>query len=541
MSRMRGCAEVVKGTYSRLRWIISILAVWLVCVGLYVAVSVNISLKRATDELNDAGFLLHRLISQRVAQHDAHLTTLVSLILAGDGGQLQPLSQVSESIIHFYPRITAIQEIELAWREPPAATDVRQVLSVPENARVPDYAAIASAIFAQKAGEGKSYVSPSLGDNYLLTKKVKDTNPAFSIVLQIDPQRLVDLEEVPAWLTMRLQLDGTVVMERVTEHQGSSWLSPPVFSRMIDSRSQPLLLTMERPVSVFDLVDLVSLAVVAAISLAGLLLLGYIARQRREAQHLQATALLAEQRNALLARETRLAHAARVNSLGELASGIAHELAQPLTALMSQSRAAERLLEQAGIDNTLLKTALASNVREARRAGDMLKRMRDYISNRPPRPVAVEVNRVVTDTVELMRAELDKRHIVLQLDLGADLPLLMADPVELEQVFNNLIRNAADSLEHLNGAEPQITIETMRDGGWVRIDVSDNGPGIDETVLPHLFEPFFTTKKDGMGLGLALCSTLVERVGGQIEAQNNAAGGACFIVRLPVQTREADA
>nr|WP_282440698.1 ATP-binding protein [Brucella pituitosa] len=224
--------------------------------------------------------------------------------------------------------------------------------------------------------------------------------------------------------------------------------------------------------------------------------------------------------------------------MGELASGIAHELAQPLTALMSQSRAAERLIEQSGIDNVLLKKAMAANVREARRAGDMLKRMRDYISNRPPEPIVVVVNSIIHDTVELLITDLEQRGITMHLALNPDLPVVMADPVELEQILYNLIRNAADSLQEASVAEGRITVTTTREENHIVIGILDNGAGIAEDLRPRLFEPFFTTKETGMGLGLALCSTLVERIGGHIDAHNNKDGGACFIVKLPIQNKE---
>ncbi len=530
---------MMRGAHSRLEWMAGILAIWILCVACYAAFSVNSSLKRAEGELNETGFLLHRMISQRVAQHDAHLTTLVSLVLAAEDGQSQPLTQVGESIMRFYPRITAINELEITWREPSASAEARRILSIPADARVPDDRSLAAAVFMQKAGEGKSYVDASSSAGYLLTKKVRDSNPAPALVLQIDPKRLVDIDELPDWVFLQLQLDGRVVMERPAGEKASGWLAPLRFSRMIDSQSQPLLLTVERRVSLADLVDVATLAMVAAASLGGIALFGYSLRHRREARLLQAAAERAEQRSILLAREARLAHAARVNSLGELASGIAHELAQPLTALMSQSRAAERLLEQSGMDNPLLKKTMAANVREARRAGDMLKRMRDYISNRPPKPVAVEINKIVGDTVDLMHADLEQRGIALDLSLAGNLPVLMADPVELEQVLNNLIRNAAESLVEAGIEQGRVTIATMLEGDRVRIDIRDNGPGIKEALLPRLFEPFFTTKPDGMGLGLALCSTLVERVGGQIEARNELDGGACFTVRLTVASEEA--
>lgn len=528
-----------KTTRSRLKWTASILAIWFTFIALYLALSINNSLKNEASELNEAGFLLHRLISQRVAQHDAHMTTLASLILADENKKPQLVAQVSDSIMRFYPRIKAIQEIEITWREPSAIADVRQVLSVPANAALPDYRTLGREIFVQKAGEVRSYISPSFEQGYLLAKKLKDTNPALALVMQIDAKQLIDLDELPAWANIRLILDGSIVMEQKAVQQASGWLASPWFSRVVDSGSQPLLLTMDYPIALTDLVDGIALSVVAIISLIVLSLLGYSLQHRREVRRLKASAEMAEQRSITLARETRLAHAERVNSMGELASGIAHELAQPLTALMSQSRAAERLVEQSGINNALLKKAMAANVREARRAGDMLKRMRDYISNRPPKPVPVEINSIIQDTAELLHTELEQRNIALHFTLEPNLPPVMADPVELEQVFNNLIRNASDSLNEASVLEGQISITTKREGEHICISICDNGPGIPADLQLRLFEPFFTTKKDGMGLGLTLCSTLIERIGGHIEAQNNDDGGACFMVRLPIQNKGA--
>lgn len=525
-------------THSRIKWVAGVLAIWLTCIVIYLALSIHASLRHAASELNEAGFLLHRTISQHVAQHDAHMTTLASLILADERMQPELLSQVSDSIMLFYPRIKAIQEIEITWREPSATTDVRQILSTPPDAPTPNYQSLGRDIFVQRAGEVKSYLNSFSKLEYLLAKKLKDTNPALALVMQIDPNRLMDMDELPDWASLKLLLDGSVIMEQKAVQQTSDWLSSPQFSRMIDSQSQPLQLIMERPVSLAELIDSILLVIVSVVSLVVLLLLGYSLQHRREVRRLRSSADMAEQRSITLARETRLAHAERVNSMGELASGIAHELAQPLTALMSQSRAAERLIEQSGIDNALLKKAMAANVREARRAGDMLKRMRDYISNRPPKPVAIAINSIIHDTVELLNNDLEQRGVAINLALAPDLPVLMADPVELEQVFNNLIRNAADSLQEASIAKGQITVSTLRESDHIKIEISDNGPGIAANLRPRLFEPFFTTKKDGMGLGLALCSTLVERVGGHIDAGNHKDGGAYFIVTLPIQDKE---
>nr|WP_245328093.1 ATP-binding protein [Xanthobacter flavus] len=276
----------------------------------------------------------------------------------------------------------------------------------------------------------------------------------------------------------------------------------------------------------------VPLAAFALVSLLVLFAGRYTLIQRHEARRSRQLAALAEERSRLLERETQLAHAARVNSLGELASGIAHELTQPLTALLSQSQAALRLSGPDG-DPARLSEALDANVREARRAGEILRRMRDYIARRASERVAVDVNDVVDDAATLARADLARRDITLELDLERPMPRANADPVELEQVLHNLIRNAADSLQERDGREKRILIRTFDAGDMVAIRVSDTGKGIPADVMPRLFEPFFSTKSEGMGLGLSLCATLVERAGGTIEAEAKPGEGASFVISLP--------
>lgn len=516
-------------------WAASILLLWLATVGLFLLLNTNAAIQRATDELNATGFALDRVVSQRVAQHDAHLTSLIALILATDASQQQSVRQVAQSIMRFYPRITGINLVELAEASDQTTVTLRPVLAVRENNGTVDHAAFAASIFQQRAGEVRTYVDKDLPGHYILGKKVSDTNPGLAVIMRIDPSRLVEPEELPEWAHLRLSIDGQTVTDRPAAQLPSSWLPLPRFSRMIDSQSQPLLLSLERPLALFDVIDLRLLSGVALTSLIGLLLFSFGWRQRMDARQSRLAASAAEERAKLLERETRLAHASRVNSLGELASGIAHELTQPLTALMSQSQAAQRLFDQEPTEQAtaLLSQALKANVREAKRAGEMLKRMRDYISNREPTRIPTDINQVVRDISNLVKADLERRAITLKLELSPALPVLHADPVELEQVLNNLVRNAADSLEQSASLRREIRIETGLQDDSIIVAVTDNGPGIADTVLPRLFEPFFTTKQDGMGLGLSLCTTLVERIGGRITADNAPEGGARFMIIMP--------
>jgi two-component system sensor kinase FixL len=334
---------------------------------------------------------------------------------------------------------------------------------------------------------------------------------------------------------VRVSLDGETVLDRKAEDSGTdgSVLTQPHFSKVIDSRSQPFLVDVTRPLSLSGILNAPRIGGFALVSLLVVLLLLFTRQLRANARKLQKTAEEAERRAHLQEHETRLAHALRVNALGELASGIAHELTQPLTALLSQSQAALRLVSSENPDPVLLPNALSANVREAKRAGAMLKRMRDYISKREQKHVLADLNQIVADIAELVRADLEKRQTRLVLDLATPSPHAVVDPIEMEQVLHNLIRNAADALQDTGTANKSIRIETAMSESGAIVRVTDTGPGISADTLPRLFEPFFTTKTDGMGLGLALCASLIERIGGHIDGRNQISGGAAFTIALP--------
>ncbi|MCW0002093.1 ATP-binding protein [Pararhizobium sp. YC-54] len=394
---------------------------------------------------------------------------------------------------------------------------------------------IASAIARQRQGEVRTYLNDAYRGRYLLGKRATMDSPGLAIIVQIDPALLIEGEELPAWAHVRLSLDGDTVLDHQATGSGAagSILTQPYFSKIVDSQSQPFMVDVTRRLSVADIVNRPWIGGFALASLLVLLLLLFTRQLKANARKLQQDAREAERRAHLQEHETRLAHALRVNALGELASGIAHELTQPLTALLSQSQAALRLVSTDSPDPALLPKALSANVREAKRAGAMLKRMRDYISKREQKPVLADLNQIVADIAELVRADLEKRQIGLVLDLATPSPQAIVDPIEMEQVLHNLIRNAADALQEADTADRSIRIETVMPESGAIVRVTDTGPGIGAEALPRLFEPFFTTKIDGMGLGLALCASLVERIGGHIDVRNHPTGGATFTIALP--------
>ncbi len=507
------------------------LFVWLGLTVLFAGVSMRIEYQRVSEELAATGQTIHRLISQRAAQHDAHLTSLVALIKAAPELPQTAIGEVFQSIIQFYPRITAIDLVRLPVE---GGSTAATLISWPGPQKT-DLSPIASAIAGQKQGEVRTYLNPAYPGRYLLGKRATADNPGLAIVIQIDPALLIEGDERPAWAHVHVSLDGETVLDREADGPGvtGNILTQPHFSKVVDSQSQPFMMDVTRVLALSDIFSGTRIGGFALAALLVLLLLLFTWQLKANARKLQQTAEEAERRVHLQEHETRLAHALRVNALGELASGIAHELTQPLTALLSQSQAALRLAASEHSDPALLPEALSANVREAKRAGAMLKRMRDYISKREQKLVLADLNQIVVDIAELVRADLEKRQITLILDLATPPPQAVVDPIEMEQVLHNLIRNAADALQDVDMVEKSIRIETSLSENGAIIRVSDTGSGIEADTLPRLFEPFYTTKTDGMGLGLALCASLIERIGGHIDGRNQTSGGATFSVTLP--------
>jgi two-component system sensor kinase FixL len=522
----------VKRLYT-LKQVMILLCLWLVVIAVYTGATIRIGLQQATRELDTAGFTLHRVISQLTAQHDAHLTSLSALINSATPPPEAAIRQVSQNILKFYPRIASIDLVALPYVSAGTSTQI----SVPDEVVPVDYAWIADLIDRQPPGRVYTYVKPGMPSVYFLAKRTSAANNGLAVVMQIDARQLLDDQAQYAYINLLLSLNGrTILQQRAQDKQTQAFvLAHPRFSRVIDNQSQPFALHIDKPIYLQDVLHVTSVAIVAAVSLLVLLALHFAWQQRNRVRALQLSAQKAEQRARLLEHETRLAHASRVNALGEMASGIAHELTQPLTALLSQSQAIVRLVAQASPDKQLLAQALDANVREAKRAGAMLKRMRDYMSNTPPTPTLTSVNQVANDVAALTQTDLVRRHIRLILQLDTNDPHAVVDVIEMEQVLHNLVRNAADALDDMSHADKTITLSTGIDEDNVIVHVRDNGAGIADEVVPRLFEPFFTTKQDGMGLGLSLCATLVERVGGHIAAHNHLDGGAVFTVRLPLQ------
>ena len=237
----------------------------------------------------------------------------------------------------------------------------------------------------------------------------------------------------------------------------------------------------------------------------------------------------------------RLSHASRLSSMGELAAGIAHEMNQPLSAISSYSQASKRLL-QSDIQNNQEKVvaALDKICDQAIRASEVIDRLRTFVKKRVAQRESVDLNRLILDTVNLAKVDtriLDHEVIV---ELSPDTqPKLLADPVQIQQVLLNLIRNGIDAMEHIKGAPLYIKSQWLSDK-LVEVSVIDCGIGMDEETRNGVFNPFFTTKESGMGMGLPVSQTIIHAHGGSIYFDPNFTSGCKFSFSLPATTSSQD-
>jgi PAS domain S-box-containing protein len=243
----------------------------------------------------------------------------------------------------------------------------------------------------------------------------------------------------------------------------------------------------------------------------------------------------------LHASHVQLAHAARVSMLGELAASVAHEVNQPLTAIVANAQAGRRWLGRAQPDIGEALAALDGVNQASERAVQVIRRIRALARRTGPEHVALDLNALVQDTLELLQRELERRPLALSVELAPGLPPVMGDRIELQQVLINLVMNALQAMDGLpdNRLElrrlelRRLELRTHQDGGMAHVSVRDSGPGIADADGARLFEPFFSTKADGMGLGLPICRSIITRHGGRIAARATPPGST-FSVELPV-------
>jgi signal transduction histidine kinase len=228
------------------------------------------------------------------------------------------------------------------------------------------------------------------------------------------------------------------------------------------------------------------------------------------------------------------AQVARLHTMGEMASGIAHELNQPLAAILSYNQACVRMLHESNPDLGAIKGAMKSMTDQAKRAADIIVRLRAFISKHPAQVLPLDMREVVQNTLSLAEPLLRQSAVVVNVDIQTEVPSVLADSVQVEQVVLNLVRNAIEAMGSVSAGSRVLTLTLEHDERTVRLSVRDTGPGVSEGMRKTLFHPFRTSKADGMGLGLTICQSIAETYGGTVVENPSAAEGAEFQLTLPI-------
>jgi two-component system sensor kinase FixL len=231
-----------------------------------------------------------------------------------------------------------------------------------------------------------------------------------------------------------------------------------------------------------------------------------------------------------------MAHLSRVSTLGELSGSIAHELNLPLSAILSNAQAAQRILANGDADPAEVREILNEIVSEDKHAAEVIQRLRQWLKKDMLQQHSLQINEVVEDVLKLIRSDLINQKVTVDTQLARNLPMVTGDPVQLQQVLVNLVVNACDAMTSCNTPERRLLIRTGIENGSsaVIVSVTDRGDSIPREKLEQIFEPFFTTKEKGMGLGLSVCRTIIAAHRGNLWATNNADCGATFHFSLPI-------
>ncbi|NEZ03948.1 PAS domain-containing protein [Wenzhouxiangella sp. XN201] len=257
-----------------------------------------------------------------------------------------------------------------------------------------------------------------------------------------------------------------------------------------------------------------------------------------EQHHLRET-LVQERLNAqreAQAHLLELSHVTRVAALSEVAAGLAHEISQPLTAIAASAEACLMQLSRTPESAERLRPAIDEIAKQGQRARQIIQQLRSFLHKEQEDSRSdCDIRELIDDVLLLLKTELVAEDIVMERDLDPELCRLRVNRVQVEQVLFNLLRNAIEVLSITEG-DRRVVIRSrcVPEQGRYRIEVSDSGPGLDEAAIPKLFHPFYTTKTEGLGQGLSICRSIIDRHGGELEAANSPDGGAVFSFTLPL-------
>jgi two-component system sensor histidine kinase DctS len=231
--------------------------------------------------------------------------------------------------------------------------------------------------------------------------------------------------------------------------------------------------------------------------------------------------------------QEKLQFTARLVTMGEMASTLAHELNQPLSAIASYTTGCINRLEANNLPADELHNTLAKLAQQAQRAGRIIRRVHDFVRRSEPQRAPCAINAIIDEAIGLIGADARKRGVRIVQELADRLPELSADRVMIEQVLLNLMRNGMDAMQATPAAERQLVVATTAAEGGLLVSVADRGCGIAREISEHLFEPFFSTKPEGMGMGLNICRSIIEFHKGRMWVDANPQGGTIFRFTLP--------
>jgi PAS domain S-box-containing protein len=232
---------------------------------------------------------------------------------------------------------------------------------------------------------------------------------------------------------------------------------------------------------------------------------------------------------------SELAHLSRVTMLGELSGSLAHELNQPLSAILSNAQAAQRFLASDAPNLEEVREILKDIVEQDKRAGEVIQRLRLLLMKGEVHRQVLDLSEVLLDVLKLVRSDLVNQGVSLGTELAPDLPAVFGDRVQVQQVVLNLVMNGCDAMSGIERPHRRLIVKAAHeDGGGVRVSIADHGCGIPRETLSRVFEPFFTTKRQGMGLGLAVCRSIIEAHNGRLWAESEPGEGATFHFMIPV-------
>ena len=262
--------------------------------------------------------------------------------------------------------------------------------------------------------------------------------------------------------------------------------------------------------------------------------------EERTAELREANESLRERGEALQKVQSELAHVTRVMTLGELTASIAHEVNQPLAAIVTNGNACLRWLGGATPNLLEGRQAVERIIKDSYRASEVISRIRSLVKKAPPRNDWVELNEVIVEVLELAHNEARRNLVEINEQLSDDLPRVRGDRVQLQQVILNLVVNGLEAIAKNKDGARELTVRTERDGdNMVSVAVSDTGQGLDAAQIERVFDAFYTTKTDGMGMGLAISRTIIESHGGRLWASANSPKGAVFQFSLPTDAERA--